>query len=130
MKTAFEIPEFQEARRVRMNSSQNVQVGAVITRDNKILSCACNGRGSRTFRAPGYHSITLPKHAEFMAISYINPEDIKGTTVWVWRETKDGVPTLARPCERHCMPFLKAVGVERVVYTTSEDPYFFTEEII
>ena len=130
MKTAFEIPEFQEARRVRMNSSQNVQVGAVITRDNKILSCACNGRGSRTFRAPGYHSITLPKHAEFMAISYINPEDIKGTTVWVWRETKDGVPPLARPCERHCMPFLKAVGVERVVYTTSEDPYFFTEEII
>ena len=130
MKTAFEILEFQEARRVRMNSSQNVQVGAVITRDNKILSCACNGRGSRTFRAPGYHSITLPKHAEFMAISYINPEDIKGTTVWVWRETKDEVPALARPCERHCMPFLKAVGVERVVYTTSEDPYFFTEEII
>lgn len=130
MKTAFDIPEFQEASRVRKNSPQTrVQVGAVLSKRGKILSSACNMLGSITFRAKGYPSITLPKHAEVMAIVHEDSRDIEGSTIWVWREINGGTPALSRPCERWCLSFLRLVGVARIVYTISEYPYFREEEL-
>jgi hypothetical protein len=127
-KTAFEIREFQEARRVRRNSPlKKVQMGAVISKRGKIRSSACNMLGSVTFHAKGYPAITLPKHAEVMAIMHAQPNDIKGSTMWVWREINGGTPAISRPCERSCLGFLRLVGIARIVYTTSEYPYFREE---
>ena len=132
-KTAFDIREFEEARRVRKNSPQKkVRVGAVLSKRGKILSSGCNMLGSITFRAKGYPALTLPKHAEVMAVLHADPDDIKGSTIWVWREINDGTPALARPCEnreRACLSFLRLVGIARIEHTISKPPYF-TEETL
>lgn len=146
MKTAFDIREFQEARRVSKNSmirawgrtgflsrklspSPGMMVGALISKGKKKLSCACNRDGIITFRDEGNHALIIPRHAEIQAAQQAGIENLKGATIWVWRETSDGIPGLARPCERHCMPFLKLAGIKRVIYTASNHPYFREEKI-
>lgn len=48
--------------------------------------------------------------------------------MYIFRETADGKPALARPCE-HCMKFLKKAGVDSVTYSIAEPPYIRQEKI-
>ena len=130
LKITLDSRAFQEAKAVRLNSTLETKVGAVITKGSKVLSCACNVAGSFTFRAKGIHTpIILPRHAEVMAVLYAGIENVREATIWVWRQKKDDAPGIARPCDRHCIRFLKFVGVKTAVYTTSEPPYFTIENL-
>lgn len=122
-------PELEEARRVAKNSFFKFKVGAVVTKRYKRLSCACNRKGSTTFRARGIHTpIVFARHAEIQAILQVGIENVRNGTVWVYRETKEGMPALARPCKK-CMAFLQLVEIARVVYTISEFPYVCEETL-
>jgi deoxycytidylate deaminase len=54
-------------------------------------------------------------HAE-MHVLFSVPDASKGT-MYIYRETSDGVLGLARPCES-CMKLLLQKGVKRIVYST------------
>lgn len=129
-KYTLEMRAFQEAKLVRLNSTMNTQVGAVLTKGRKILACACNHNGTLTFRAKGIHTpIVLSRHAEVMAILQAGIENVGGSTIWVYREMKDGTPALAKPCTKNCMRFIKFVGIKHALYTISEHPYFTEEDL-
>jgi len=123
-----EIREFQEARRVSCDSQIRVRVGALVIKGNKKLGCACNRDGITTFRAEGIHALRFPRHAEIQAILQAGIENVRGATVWVWRETSKGIPALSRPCEK-CMAFMQIAEIKRIVYTTSTHPHFNEEAL-
>lgn len=59
------------------------------------------------------------KHAEFNAFCD-SQRDIRGATVYVFRENKLGVPSNARPCPS-CYKMLVEQGARIVIYTFEND---------
>ena len=57
------------------------------------------------------------QHAEINACLGVDPVDLVGAELYVYRILKDGSPALARPC-RMCQNYLRSVGVKKVYYTT------------
>lgn len=55
-------------------------------------------------------------HAELAAILDNKFADLKGCTAYIYRETRDGKPAMAKPCPT-CMETLKLAGIKKVVYT-------------
>ncbi|OGZ59722.1 MAG: hypothetical protein A3B96_03045 [Candidatus Spechtbacteria bacterium RIFCSPHIGHO2_02_FULL_43_15b] len=127
--TAYDITFFQEARRAAQNSSMRKLVGAVVVSRGKPVGTAFNRVGSaklffggRTFISP------FSRHAEIRAVIQAGISNISGSTLYVWRNTKDGTPALARPCG-NCMAILQILGVKRVAYTTNAHPFYEVEAI-
>ena len=59
-------------------------------------------------------------HAEMSAVfKALKREDIGGSTIVVYRETKDGQMAMSRPCSV-CMKILKSVGVKSAIYTSTD----------
>ena len=54
-------------------------------------------------------------HAEYMAVLNSN-KDIKGSTVYVFREQKNGTAAISRPC-KYCWQLLMDYGIKNVVYS-------------
>lgn len=60
--------------------------------------------------------------AEIDAILKCNSKKLKGSTLYVYRESH-GKPALAKPCSV-CMKLIKMVGIKKIYYTKREEPYF------
>jgi deoxycytidylate deaminase len=119
-----EIPAmFRLARNVsKMSTHQKVKMGAVIVRNGKPVSVGCN-QGKSHPNAP-----VCGLHAEANAIRYAGKTNLRGSSIFVYRERKDGKLGMARPCE-DCMKVLKENGIKWIFYTTYEFPYFDCEKI-
>lgn len=65
-------------------------------------------------------------HAEFSTILGLSREDLKDSTIYVYREQKCGKLAIAKPCES-CYNMLLEVGVKRIYYTDYE---CYKEEIL
>ena len=120
---------FRLAQMVAKNSTMRARVGAVITRGSKVLSTACNV--PKTTPLLGKHASHHPwsSHAEMRAIAQAGIGDVQGAIAWIYRETSDGSPAMARPCEEFCMEMLRMAGIRRICYTTNEPPYFAEENL-
>lgn len=92
-------------------------VAAVVVKSGRVLSIAVNRWRSLTHVGPEY----LTYHAEEQAISGV--ADPTGTTVYIARKGRNGLVTMARPCEKKCFPMLRLMGVRQVVYTTYNGRY-------
>lgn len=87
------------------------KMGCVIAKSNKILGVGYNAMKTHPKSPHAYKSI----HAEFMAI--VNAGyDIKGSTVYVFRQQKDGTMAIAKPCS-YCWEFLIECGAKEVIYS-------------
>ncbi len=62
-------------------------------------------------------------HAEIQALKSSGKNVIRGSTMFVYREKKDGSLGLSKPC-KDCMKELKKFGIKWICYTTEEYPYF------
>ena len=62
-------------------------------------------------------------HAEIQAIKNSGKDRIKGSSIFVYREKKDGSIGISKPC-KHCMRQLKKFGVRWIFYTIEEYPFF------
>jgi deoxycytidylate deaminase len=100
----------------RKNTTHRIKVGAVITKNGRVLSLGHNL--AKTHPAIGTYQI----HAEAAAIIAARHE-LMGASIWVYRETADGIPGMAKPCS-DCMALIIHSGIERVYYSHSEFPYF------
>jgi deoxycytidylate deaminase len=87
------------------------KMSCVITRKGRVI-----GRGFNSIStSPNSPHPWGCKHAEYNA--FINSgRDIKGATVYVFRENKNGVPSMARPCSS-CFKFLVENGAKLIIYS-------------
>lgn len=113
-------PFLRLAKRASYNSDFKIRVGACIAGKRPLVT--------------GYNKVkTHPKinrpsvHAEMACLLCCNIEVVRGKTIYVYRETKEG-PAMARPCD-NCLESLRDAGIKRVVYTTNEFPYWKQEYI-
>lgn len=123
----LDVGYFKLAKNISKFSNHRVRVGAVICK-NRPISAACNRAKTHPKFADPYKSVRGSIHAEIRAIINCGCEDLKGGTVYVYREHKDGTPGMARPCSS-CLDTLEEVGIKKIYYTISEFPYWRTEKI-
>lgn len=98
------------------------QIGAVVVKGNKVLSKAYNEirhcKVGKRF-SPWDNSV----HAERNACRKVDKEKLKGTSIFVYRETKDGMPALALPCD-DCFNMIQSLGIKRIYFSTNKYPFF------
>ena len=116
---------FRLARNVSKYSNHRVKVGAVVC-NKRPIGIACNV--IKTHPIYTNNSIRNSIHAEIRAVINGGKFDLNGGTIFIYRETKKGMPAYARPCE-NCLTFLKECGIRKVYYTTNELPFFAMEKI-
>lgn len=94
------------------------KLGASVTRNGKIISSGYNHHRKTNPQIKAIGGCDLKTvHAEMDSIFKLkNKELLKGATVAVYREKKDGSLGCARPCPI-CMNFLRFYGVKKVIYT-------------
>ena len=115
---------FQLAKSASMNSNHRYRVGCVIALHGKPVTVGFNVCKSH----PQYTTCEHPSiHAEVKAI--INARcNLQGGIAYVYRETRNGKPALAKPCDL-CYSILQEAGIKTVYYSTSEYPYWSVEKL-
>lgn len=98
------------------------RLGAVIVRGNEIIGVGFNKKKTHPLSQTRFNNI----HAELSAIINCGEEDLRGCSIYVYRETKHGTPAMARPCDQ-CMKLLKQVNISKICYSTEKG---FTKEDI
>ncbi len=97
-------------------------IGCVITKKNRVVSVGFNQMKTHS-KAPSPYRFL---HAEAHAILGTPLSDLKGATVYVYRELKDGSPAMSRPCS-YCLEMLRTVGIKKICFTNDG---YFNEEIL
>ena len=119
---------FRIAREQSLMSRFRCKVGACLVSGKSVFK-GYNKRKTHTrFANPNLH-IKTSLHAELSCI--INAGDkvnLRGSSIYVYRETSDGSPAMSKPCS-HCMKFLKEEGISNIYYSKPEYPYWDTEKI-
>ncbi len=126
----FKIGFFQLAHNLSKYSEMWPAVGAVIVK-KKPIGVGYNSLKTHKYFSVPFYNGSVPRriHAEVQAIITTRfVTSLKGATMYVYRETDDGKPALARPCEQ-CMWSLKEYGFKDVFYTINEYPYWRREKI-
>lgn len=122
------IQYFKIAKEQSKKSDFRYRVGACLVVGKSIFRGYNKGKTHPKFANPSIH-IKQSVHAELSCLIDAGIKtDIRGATIYVYRETRDGAPAMARPCE-HCMKFLKEHGVTEVYYSTKEYPFWNKEYI-
>lgn len=113
---------FRLAKNVSKYSDCRVKIGAVISKKTP-LSVGFN------ILTPHPKFIDFTTHAEMKAILNLGMfRDINGCDIYVYRETDDGIPALARPCDS-CYNILRMYGIKKIYYTIRVPPYWKCERI-
>jgi deoxycytidylate deaminase len=105
-----------------IKSSLRYRVGAVITRNGRIISVGTNqaNRYSK-YIDNKFRKCNASLHAEADAIMKLLKEAkldrLAGADIHVSRVRKNGSVGMAKPC-KHCTALIEAVGIRRVYYTT------------
>lgn len=119
---------FRIAREQSLLSDFRCKVGACLVAGKSIFVGYNKEKTHTRFANPNKH-LKTSLHAELSCI--INAGDkinLVGSTIYVYRETRGGVPAIARPCE-HCLNFLKNVGVKIIYYSTGKYPFWNKESL-
>lgn len=105
---------FNKAKALSKQSSvSDYKLGCVIVKRNRIIGMGYNEHKTDPNSNVKYKTI----HAEFKAIkSVVNIKDLKGSTIYVYRETKNGVPACSKPCSC-CELLIKMFGIKNVYHT-------------
>ena len=104
---------FDIARSMSKKSKYCHQLGAVIAKKNKVMSVGFNNP-YKTHPRSNNRFKTI--HAELDAILGLAKEDLVGSTIYVYREHKDGSPANSKPCQ-YCQMLIKQAGIKKVCYT-------------
>lgn len=109
-----DLPDFLIlAKAVSLHSICKIKVGATIVRCGKPVSVGFN----KEYGGKRVRDKQNTRHAEIGALMTCPKERIRGATIYVYRQHKDGSLAMARPC-KNCMKALIYYGVKKVVYST------------
>lgn len=112
---------FRLAKNVSKHSNYKIRMGAVLVRKGSPISVGFN----RPYPHPQFK---WGIHAEVDALRTSGKTELKNSTMYVYRETADGSPAMARPCA-DCMNALTKFGVSTIIYSISEAPFYRLEKI-
>lgn len=104
---------FDLARKLSKKSTYCHQLGAVVAKKNKVVGLGFNNP-YKTHPKSNNRFKTI--HAELDAILGLAKEDLVGSTIYVYREHKDGSPANSKPCQ-YCQMLIKQAGIKKVCYT-------------
>jgi len=110
---------FPRARRESLKSSIRIKVGAVIANGGSVIAVGRNQKKSH----PLVSTFTLHAEASAIISRRYNSSSLENATMWIYRETSNGIPAMARPCE-DCLRLIIASGIRKVYYTASHPPYY------
>ena len=126
---------FQAAKNIsKLSDFKRVHIGCIVVEKHRIISSGYNSNKTcplqKRYNTERF-SVDTPHclHAEIKALKPLlnNSEiDFSKVKVFVYRETKNGKPAMARPCPS-CMGFIKELGIKKIYYTT--DCGFAYEEL-
>lgn len=94
-------------------SSCRHQLGAVLVKGNKIISLGFN-KAKTSIRRSSHPFNSI--HSEMDALASALPFEIVGSTIYIYRELRNGQLANAKPC-CYCEKVLKLAGVKKVCYT-------------
>jgi deoxycytidylate deaminase len=89
------------------------KLGCIIVNHNKIIGLGFNLLRTHSKSPNRWKTI----HSEFHAILGVDPADLYGATVYVYREHRNGTLAIAKPCPT-CNKMLQDCSVREVIYTT------------
>ena len=115
---------FDIAKAVSHTSNyEKSRIGSVVVKKNKILGIGMNLKKTHPIQQH-LNLITTGRkkhdflHAEVNAINHVlDKSNLKGASIYIYRELKDGSLALCRPCPG-CMHEIKKYGIKKVFYTT------------
>lgn len=103
---------FDLAKKVsKLSNHKNFKLGSVIVRGSRIVGVGTNKIKTHPKSTHPFGSL----HAEMAAI-LLSKQDLYGCEIYVYRETRLGIPVMARPCE-YCFPFIREAGLKQVHYS-------------
>lgn len=117
-----------------MSDFRRSHTGCVVVTKNKIIGAGFNSNKTHPiqrrynclrFSCESPHTL----HAEIHALSQLvnnSSVDWANTSIYTYREHKNGVRAFARPCAS-CMQLIKDLGIRDIYYTTEDG--FAHEEI-
>lgn len=111
----MQVKFFEIAKKLSYKSEYHHQIGAVLIKKNKIVGTGFN-KPYKTHPLSNHPFRTI--HAELDAILDADKEDIEGSTIYVYRQHRNGSLATAKPCE-HCQELLKRYNIKKVCYTDS-----------
>lgn len=115
-----DLPSFLRlARNISKHSTFKIRVGAVLVNNGHPISIGFN---KIKYCSRYSHLQEQSLHAEMVCLKTSGKEYIEKSTIYVYRETKNG-PALAKPCKA-CQKMLKEFGVKRMIYSTDFWPFF------
>lgn len=104
---------FELARKLSLKSNYCHKIGAVVVKKGKILGLGVNN----PFKThPKSTNPFKTVHAELDAILDCDPNELRGATIYVYREHKNGQPACSKPCP-HCHELIMRCGIKKVCYT-------------
>jgi len=113
---------FRHAKRMALESDQEHRLGACVVKSGRVLSVGKNAVNKTNWVTRRFFEYPTV-HAECSALARLSPENIRGATLYIYREKWTGVPGLAKPCPR-CAEAIAENGITKVVYTTNEAPFY------
>lgn len=125
---------FRAAESVANLSNHRCKMGCVVVKGHRIIS---SGHNSAT-ATHAFQTKIDQKYFKCKCAGYLHAEtdallplinskiDLSQATIYVYRNMKDGMSGMARPCPR-CMGLIKSLGIKRINYSTQDG---FAEEII
>lgn len=112
-----------EARLQSLNSTFVHKIGCVIVNGNVIISKAYNEIRYCKVGSNRYTKFEESLHAERNCCRRVPKDKLVGSTVYLYRETKDGKPALSMPCDS-CFLMLKSLLIRKVIFSTPDYPYY------
>ena len=114
---------FDIAARLSKKAQYCHKLGAVVVHKNRPIGFGFNKPHKSHPRSLNkYNNI----HAELDSILGLSYNELDGADIYIYRQTKDGKPALAKPCSS-CMELLKKVGIKTICYTCNDG---YKEELI
>lgn len=112
-------PIFRMAKKAIRYSTSKYRLGSCILVNRKVVSIGFN-QMLRTHPLVRKYDEFKAIHAEVSAILRLKNKDLlNGSTLVVYRETKNGTQELAKPCEV-CQRIMKDFGISEVYYSTPD----------
>ena len=112
----------------KLSDYRKVKIGAVIVLKSEIISTGCNRHKSHPImkifnkKYRGFNTKECNIHAEMNALMKCKHINIKGATIYIYRELKDGSLGNCFPCPA-CQRRIITAGIKRIVYTDYDGIY-------
>ena len=105
-----------------LSDFERIKIGAVIVKKNKLISIGVNSKKTHPIQKR-YNDATLDYyktpcvHAEIAAIINARDEDLRGATIYVYRDDRRGAIAEAKPC-LSCSAAIRDAGISTCFYSS------------